>query len=74
MTGKNTVLANKYGHLLGIKNGAKDRIRTDDRRITNAVLCQLSYFGVAKGRNMPKGLAASQAHAEIAIEQSEREG
>ena len=27
------------------KPGAEDRIRTDDLRITNALLYQLSYFG-----------------------------
>ena len=28
-----------------IKNGAENRIRTDDLRITNALLYQLSYLG-----------------------------
>ena len=61
MTGKNTVSTNKHGHLGLKKNGAKGRIRTDDRRITNAVLCQLSYFGVNETRTMPKGPPSSQA-------------
>ena len=31
-----------------IKNGAENRIRTDDLRITNALLYQLSYLGKFK--------------------------
>ena len=29
-----------------LENGAENRIRTDDLRITNALLYQLSYLGV----------------------------
>ena len=46
------------------KDGAKDRIRTDDRRITNAMLCQLSYFGTHVTRTMPEGRRPSQAGAD----------
>ena len=36
---------------LSQKNGAENRIRTDDLRITNALLYQLSYLGI-KNNNL----------------------
>ena len=34
------------------KNGANDRIRTDDLRITNALLYRLSYIGLRLSCNL----------------------
>lgn len=40
--------------LIRSKAGANGRIRTDDRRITNAMLCQLSYVGANEPHTMPR--------------------
>ena len=67
MTGKNTVSANKHGLIGQKKDGAKDRIRTDDRRITNAMLCQLSYFG-ARNADYAKARAAKSSAPGAALD------
>ena len=50
---QNSIFADfRKSHKCLIMNGANDRIRTDDLRITNALLYRLSYIGLRISRNL----------------------